>query len=143
MLTVAHLKKQYGGMEILKDIDIKVEKGAIARAVAADPEIIYFDEPTSALDPELTGEVLEVMQNLAAEGRTMLVVTHEMGFARNVSTRTILMEKGSIVEEGETRQVFEAPKKERTKEFLGHFTGGTDENYFIKERICVYETSIF
>lgn len=127
MLTVAHLKKQYGGMEILKDIDIKVEKGAIARAVAADPEIIYFDEPTSALDPELTGEVLEVMQNLAAEGRTMLVVTHEMGFARNVSTRTILMEKGSIVEEGETRQVFEAPKKERTKEFLGHFTAGTDE----------------
>lgn len=264
MLTVAHLKKQYGGMEILKDVDIKVEKGdvvailgpsgagkttllrclnfleradggemvfdgkrfsmdrmgkkeiagirrhtafvfqnfnlfanktalenvteglivarkmpkraaaeigkqaldsvgladrmdfyphelsggqqqrvAIARAVAADPEIIYFDEPTSALDPELTGEVLEVMQNLAAEGRTMLVVTHEMGFARNVSTRTILMEKGSIVEEGETRQVFETPKKERTKEFLGHFTAGTDENYFIKERICVYETSIF
>ena len=94
---------------------------AIARAVATDPEIIYFDEPTSALDPELTGEVLEAIRELAAEGRTMLVVTHEVGFARNVSTRTILMEQGQIVEEGSTKQLFENPREERTREFLNHF----------------------
>ncbi|MDO4265314.1 MAG: amino acid ABC transporter ATP-binding protein [Eubacteriales bacterium] len=94
------------------------QRVAIARAVAADPEIIYFDEPTSALDPELTGEVLEVMRQLAAEGRTMLVVTHEMEFARNVSTKTIFMEDGMIVEAGGTKQLFETPKEARTKEFL-------------------------
>ena len=97
------------------------QRVAIARAVATDPEIIYFDEPTSALDPELTGEVLEAIRELAAEGRTMLVVTHEVGFARNVSTRTILMEQGQIVEEGSTKQLFENPKEERTREFLNHF----------------------
>ena len=75
------------------------QRVAIARALATEPEIIYFDEPTCALDPELTGEVLAVMRNLAAEGMTMLVVTHEMGFARNVSSRVVLMEGGVIVEE--------------------------------------------
>lgn len=97
------------------------QRVAIARAVAADPEIIYFDEPTSALDPELTGEVLEVMRELAAEGRTMLVVTHEMAFARNVSTKVVFMEQGRVVEAGRTRQMFEDPKEERTWEFLRHY----------------------
>ena len=94
------------------------QRVAIARAVAADPEIIYFDEPTSALDPELTGEVLEVMRELATEGRTMLVVTHEMAFARNVSTKVVFMEHGRVVETGRTREIFENPKEERTREFL-------------------------
>ena len=91
---------------------------AIARALATDPEIIYFDEPTSALDPELTGEVLSVMRNLAEEGRTMLVVTHEMGFARNVSTHVVFMEDGAVVEEGPSREVFRDPRQARTREFL-------------------------
>lgn len=94
------------------------QRVAIARAIATEPEIIYFDEPTSALDPELTGEVLEVMRGLAAEGRTMLVVTHEIGFARNVSTKTIFMEEGRVIEAGATKQIFEAPKEARTREFL-------------------------
>lgn len=94
------------------------QRVAIARALASDPEIIYFDEPTSALDPELTGEVLAVMRNLAAEGMTMLVVTHEMGFARNVSSRVVLMEGGVIVEENEPKAFFEHPQQERTKAFL-------------------------
>lgn len=97
------------------------QRVAIARAIATEPEIIYFDEPTSALDPELTGEVLEVMKNLASEGRTMLVVTHEIKFARNVSTKVVFMEQGQVVEAGETKQVFEQPKEERTKEFLQHY----------------------
>ena len=94
------------------------QRVAIARALAADPEIIYFDEPTSALDPELTGEVLSVMRSLAEEGRTMLVVTHEMGFARHVSNRVIFMEEGEIVEAGDSRSVFEQPRQERTRAFL-------------------------
>ena len=94
------------------------QRVAIARALAADPEIIYFDEPTSALDPELIGEVLTVMRQLADEGMTMIVVTHEMDFARNVSSRTIFMEHGKIVEEGESRAFFESPREERTREFL-------------------------
>lgn len=97
------------------------QRVAIARAIATEPEIIYFDEPTSALDPELTIEVLEVMRKLAAEGRTMLVVTHEIRFARNVSTKVVLMEQGQVVEAGETRQVFENPREERTREFLRHY----------------------
>ena len=97
------------------------QRVAIARAIATEPEIIYFDEPTSALDPELTIEVLEVMRKLAAEGRTMLVVTHEIRFARNVSTKVVLMEQGQVVEAGETRQVFENPREERTREFLQHY----------------------
>ena len=94
------------------------QRVAIARALATDPEIIYFDEPTSALDPELTGEVLSVMRDLAREGMTMLVVTHEMGFARNVSNRVAFMENGVIVEEGPSKAFFAQPKEARTRAFL-------------------------
>ncbi len=94
------------------------QRVAIARALATDPEIIYFDEPTSALDPELTGEVLAVMRSLAGDGMTMLVVTHELGFARNVSTRVIFMENGSVVESGSSEEFFANPKEERTRAFL-------------------------
>ena len=94
------------------------QRVAIARALAADPEIIYFDEPTSALDPELTGEVLSVMRQLAEEGMTMLVVTHEMGFARNVSSKTVFMENGVVVEQAPSHEFFANPKEERTREFL-------------------------
>ena len=94
------------------------QRVAIARALAADPEIIYFDEPTSALDPELTGEVLSVMRQLAEEGMTMLVVTHEMGFARNVSSKTVLMENGVVVEEAPSAAFFANPREERTRAFL-------------------------
>lgn len=91
---------------------------AIARALALDPSVMLFDEPTSALDPELGGEVLAVMQELAASGMTMLVVTHEMSFARRVSDRTVFMAGGKIVEQGPPDQVFGAPQHERTKKFL-------------------------
>lgn len=94
------------------------QRVAIARALAADPEIIYFDEPTSALDPELIGEVLEVMQKLANEGMTMLIVTHEIKFARNVSTKVVFMEDGMVVESGASDDFFANPKEERTREFL-------------------------
>lgn len=94
------------------------QRVAIARALATDPEIIYFDEPTSALDPELTGEVLNVMRQLAEEGMTMLVVTHEMGFARNVSSKTVFMENGVVVEQAPSREFFADPKEERTRAFL-------------------------
>ena len=94
------------------------QRVAIARALAADPEIIYFDEPTSALDPELTGEVLSVMRQLAEEGMTMLVVTHEMGFAREVSDRVLFMDDGVILEDRNPKELFGNPREERTKEFL-------------------------
>ena len=94
------------------------QRVAIARALGTDPEIIYFDEPTSALDPELTGEVLSVMRQLAQEGMTMLVVTHEMGFARTVSNKVIFMEDGVIVEEGASQEFFENPKQPRTQAFI-------------------------
>ena len=94
------------------------QRVAIARALATDPEIIYFDEPTSALDPELTGEVLSVMRKLAEEGMTMLVVTHEMGFARNVSSKTVFMENGVVVEQAPSHEFFAHPREERTREFL-------------------------
>ncbi len=99
------------------------QRVAIARALATDPEIIYCDEPTSALDPELTGEVLNVMRTLAREGRTMLVVTHELGFARNISTRTVFMEGGVIVEEGPSAEFFAHPRQERTRAFLQILSG--------------------
>ena len=94
------------------------QRVAIARALATKPEIIFFDEPTSALDPELIGEVLNVMRQLADEGMTMLVVTHEMSFARNVSNKVIFLEDGHIVESGPSSTVFSNPREERTKAFL-------------------------
>ena len=94
------------------------QRVAIARAIAANPEIIFFDEPTSALDPELTGEVLAVMRQLAEEGMTMLVVTHEIGFARTVSNKAVFMENGVVVEAGPSREFFQNPREERSKAFL-------------------------
>ncbi|MBB6673519.1 amino acid ABC transporter ATP-binding protein [Cohnella nanjingensis] len=96
----------------------QAQRVAIARALAMEPEILLFDEPTSALDPEMVGEVLAVMKTLAAEGMTMVVVTHEMGFAREVGDRLLFMEQGAIVEEGVPREMFESPRQERTKLFL-------------------------
>ena len=97
------------------------QRVAIARAIAADPEIIYFDEPTSALDPELTGEVLAVMRKLAQEGRTMLVVTHEMDFARHAANRVIFMDGGVIVEQNDAETFFTNPAQPRTQEFLQNY----------------------
>lgn len=94
------------------------QRVAIARALATNPEIIYFDEPTSALDPELIGEVLNVMRQLAEEGMTMLVVTHEMNFARHVSNRVVFMEGGRIIEQNGAQEFFAHPKEARTQEFL-------------------------
>lgn len=97
------------------------QRVAIARALAMKPEILFFDEPTSALDPELTGEVLKVIRQLAEEKMTMVVVTHEMPFAKAVSNRVIFMDGGVIVEQGDPKEVFENPKEERTKQFLRVF----------------------
>ncbi|ABO59557.1 ATP-binding cassette domain-containing protein (plasmid) [Burkholderia vietnamiensis] len=94
------------------------QRVAIARALAMEPEVMLFDEPTSALDPELVGEVLKVMQQLAEEGRTMVVVTHEMGFARNVSNHVIFLHQGKIEEQGHPREVLTNPKSERLQQFL-------------------------
>ncbi|MBE5839206.1 MULTISPECIES: amino acid ABC transporter ATP-binding protein [unclassified Butyrivibrio] len=94
------------------------QRVAIARALATDPSIIYFDEPTSALDPQLTSEVLEVMRELADEGMTMIVVTHEMGFAKEVSSHVVFMADGNVVEEGSSADFFDNPKEVRTREFL-------------------------
>ena len=97
------------------------QRVAIARALAMDPEVLLFDEPTSALDPEMVGEVLNVMQNLAQEGMTMLVVTHEMAFARDVSNHVVYMNEGVICEEGTPEEVFGNPQKQETKDFLARF----------------------
>ena len=97
------------------------QRVAIARALAMDPEVLLFDEPTSALDPEMVGEVLSVMQSLAQEGITMLVVTHEMAFARDVSTRVVYMNQGVICEEGTPTEVFGNPQKQETRDFLARF----------------------
>ena len=94
------------------------QRAAIARALASQPEIIYFDEPTSALDPELIGEVLAVMRQLARDGMTMLVVTHEMEFARHVSSKVMFMEHGQVIETAPSQQFFEAPKEARAREFI-------------------------
>ena len=94
------------------------QRVAIARALAMNPEIIYFDEPTSALDPELIGEVLAVMRQLAEDGMTMLVVTHEMDFARNVSNQVLFMDGGKVIESGPSKEFFAAPKQERSREFI-------------------------
>jgi polar amino acid transport system ATP-binding protein len=98
------------------------QRVGIARALAMDPELILFDEPTSALDPELIGEVLRVMRDLAEDGMTMLVVTHEMDFARSVATRLMFLDEGNIVERGPPDQLFEIPSEDRTRQFLGELT---------------------
>lgn len=99
------------------------QRVAIARALAMEPQVILFDEPTSALDPELVGEVLATIRGLAQENRTMIIVTHEMNFARDVANRVIFFDKGVIVEQGEAKALFAAPKEERTRQFLGKFLG--------------------
>ena len=99
------------------------QRVAIARAMAMDPEVLLFDEPTSALDPEMVGEVLGVMQRLAESGMTMLVVTHEMAFARDVSRRVVYMNGGVICEQGTPDQIFTAPQRQETKDFLARFRG--------------------
>ena len=104
------------------------QRVGIARAMAAKPDLILFDEPTSALDPELTGEVLGVMKMLAAEGITMVVVTHEMGFARDVANRVIFMEKGIIVEEASSEDFFRRPREERTRQFLSRVFPAAEYN---------------
>ena len=94
------------------------QRVAIARALAMNPEVLLFDEPTSALDPEMVGEVLEVMKELAKEGMTMIIVTHEMGFAKEVANRILFMDEGYILESGSPKEFFEHPKSDRAKEFL-------------------------
>ena len=100
------------------------QRVAIARALAMEPEILLFDEPTSALDPQMVGEVLEVMRDLAHEGLTMIIVTHEMAFARDVADQLIFMDGGVIVEQGDPHQVIDNPKEERTKQFLTRYAQG-------------------
>ena len=139
-VTLAPMKLKMGtkeeihkyGIELLKKVGLESkadempknlsggqqQRVAIARALALRPKVLLFDEPTSALDPELVGEVLKVMQELAEEGMTMVVVTHEMGFAREVSNHLIFMEDGYIVEEGNPKEIFANPKQERTRQFL-------------------------
>jgi general L-amino acid transport system ATP-binding protein len=95
------------------------QRVAIARALAMEPEVMLFDEPTSALDPEMVGEVLDVLRELAAEGMTMMVVTHEMGFAREVAHRVAFVDQGRVLEEGPPSQIFDSPREERTRAFLG------------------------
>ena len=125
-------KAQEKGLELLRKVGLaekadaypdslsggQKQRVAIARALAMEPKIMLFDEPTSALDPEMVGEVLEVMKQLAKEGMTMVVVTHEMGFAREVGDRVIFMDGGFVVEEGVPKDIFENPQEERTKAFL-------------------------
>ncbi len=100
------------------------QRVAIARALALSPDILCFDEPTSALDPELTGEVLKVIKELADQNTTMIIVTHEMAFARDVANHVVFMDDGYILEQGDPYQVFENPKEERTRQFLSRFTQG-------------------
>ena len=123
------LLKQMGLSERMTNYPHQLSGGqcqrvAIARALSLQPDILCFDEPTSALDPELTGEVLNVMKELAEQNTTMIIVTHEMAFARDVANHVIFMDDGHILEQGEPLQVFEQPKEERTKQFLSRFTQG-------------------
>lgn len=121
-----HYLKKVGMEEFANSSSMQLSGGqkqrvAIARALCMDPEVLLFDEPTSALDPEMVGGVLDVMKELAQEGLTMIVVTHEMQFAHDISTRVVFMDKGIIAEEGSPKQIFEEPKHERTKEFLKRY----------------------
>jgi ABC-type polar amino acid transport system ATPase subunit len=132
VLGVAAETAEREGLELLERVHLQAkadcypaelsggqqQRVAIARALALQPAVLLFDEPTSALDPELVGEVLEVMQELAREGRTMLVATHEMGFCREVASRVFFLDQGVIREEGPPAQVFGAPREDRTREFL-------------------------
>lgn len=119
--------KSVGMLDFLRADSTKLSGGqkqrvAIARALSMDPEVLLFDEPTSALDPEMVGEVLDVMKKLAQSGLTMIVVTHEMQFARDVSDRVIFMDQGVIAEQGTPEEIFEHPKQERTKQFLSRYS---------------------
>ncbi|GGJ07152.1 amino acid ABC transporter ATP-binding protein [Paenibacillus hunanensis] len=105
------------------------QRVGIARALALNPEVILFDEPTSALDPELVGEVLEVIRRIAEEGITMIIVTHEMGFARDVASRVVFMDGGAIIEQGTPDDIFQRPREERTRQFLRRIT--PEANYSI------------
>ena len=132
-LTAAQITER--GMQLLTDIGLadraqnyphqlsggQCQRVAIARALALEPDILCFDEPTSALDPELTGEVLRVIRGLAERNTTMIIVTHEMAFARDVCDQVIFMDEGVICEQGDPKQVFNAPKEERTRQFLARF----------------------
>ena len=124
-IAMEHLKQV--GMEAFANADStrlsggQKQRVAIARALCMDPEVLLFDEPTSALDPEMVGGVLEVMKDLAKQGMTMIVVTHEMQFAKEVSDRVIFMDKGVIAEQGSPKDLFENPQQERTKQFLSRY----------------------
>ncbi len=127
-VKIAHKNLEHVGMDQFESKNsTKLSGGqkqrvAIARALSMDPEVLLFDEPTSALDPEMVGEVLDVMKNLAAQGLTMVVVTHEMQFARDVSDWVVFMDKGVIAEQGTPEQIFENPQNERTKQFLSRYS---------------------
>ena len=132
LLKKSQAEAEQKAMELLRRVNLETradayprqlsggqkQRIAIVRALCMEPEVMLFDEPTSALDPEMVGEVLDVMKRLAAAGMTMVVVTHEMGFAREVGDRVVFMDEGRIVEEGTPREVFEAPKETRTRDFL-------------------------
>ncbi|MBC8104465.1 MAG: amino acid ABC transporter ATP-binding protein [Cytophagales bacterium] len=137
VLGVPAIRAEREGRELLEQVHLQAkadnypgelsggqqQRVAIARALALRPSVLLFDEPTSALDPELVGEVLEVIQDLARAGRTMLVATHEMGFCREVASRVLFLDRGTICEEGPPAQVLGAPKEERTREFLARVLG--------------------
>ena len=123
--AVYYLKKVGMGDFINADVNNlsggQKQRVAIARALCMEPEVLLFDEPTSALDPEMVDEVLQVIKQLASDGLTMVIVTHEMNFAKNISTKVIFMDDGVIIEEGTSKEIFEDPKKERTKQFIHSF----------------------
>ena len=124
--AMKHLK-QVGMAEFANADSTRLSGGqkqrvAIARALCMDPEVLLFDEPTSALDPEMVGDVLDVMKDLASQGLTMVIVTHEMQFAREVSDRVIFMDKGVIAEQGTPEEIFGNPRQERTKQFLSRYS---------------------
>lgn len=108
-------------MQVVHNYQGQKQRVAIARALCMEPEVLLFDEPTSALDPEMVGDVLKVMKQLAEDGLTMIVVTHEMGFAKEVSHRVVFMDRGVIAEEGTPDEIFVNPKQARTKEFLRRY----------------------